>query len=78
MVGRMTVWDCVESFIVEVGWIVLDIKGQTVLEGIAVSCTNEEVTARASVEVFVEDESDKPPKKQISAYDCYKGESFLH
>ena len=42
------------------------------------SCTNEEVTARASVEVFVEDESDKPPKKQISAYDCYKGESFLH
>ena len=30
------------------------------------------------MEVFVEDESDKPPKKQISAYDCYKGESFLH
>ena len=78
MVGRMTVWDCVESFIVEVGWIVLDIEGQTVLEGIAVSCTSEEVTATASVEVFVEDKSDRPPKKQISAYECYKGESFLH
>ena len=55
MVGRMTVWDGVESFIVEVGWIVLDIEGHAVLEDIAVSCTNKEVTATASVEVFVED-----------------------
>jgi len=78
MVDRMTVWDGVESFIVEVGWIVLDIEGHAVLEGIAVSCTNEEVTARASVEVFVEDESDRLPKKQISACECYKVESFLH
>ena len=28
------------------------------------------------MEVFVEDESDKPPKKQISAYECYKGNHF--
>ena len=30
------------------------------------------------MEVFVEDESDRPPKKQISTYECYRGESFLH
>ena len=72
MFDRKSVWDGVESLIVEVGWTVLDIEGQAVLEGFAVSCTNEEATATASVEVWslwksVEDESDRLPKKQISA-----------